>query len=163
MSRRGGPLVKLGRWLLSRAPTSERNREGILGDLDELYNDRRDAGGGFTADVWYLKEATVAAVRLGVPRSLLGTGAGASLLDIKLGVRMLRKQPMLTGVAVLALGLGIPASLTPIHVLNSIMAPFPFDEGERIVGIRMPPPSTSKQPGRIDHGSRTGPRPGCIR
>ncbi len=91
MSRRGGPLVRLGRWLLSLVATSERNWDGILGDLDELYNDRRDSGRGFTADVWYLKEAVVAAFRLGARRSLFGNAAGASLLDIKLGVRMLRK------------------------------------------------------------------------
>ena len=100
--------MRLGRWLLSLVATSERNRQGILGDLDELYNDRRDSGRGFTADVWYLKEAVVAAFRLGARRPLLGTGA--FLLDIKLGVRMLRKQPMLTGVAVLALG-PVPTSV----------------------------------------------------
>ena len=136
MSRRGGALVRLGRWLLSRVATSERNRQGILGDLDELYNDRLDAGAGFSADVWYVKEAAVSAVRLRAHRPLLGTVIGASVLDIKLGVRMLRKEPMLTGVAVLALGLGIPASLSVTHVWNAVMAPLPHDQGERIVGIR---------------------------
>ena len=134
--RHDGPLVRLGRWLLSRVPTSDRNRQGILGDLDELYSDRRDAGRGFTADVWYLKEAVVAAVRLGTPRRVRGIGAGASLLDFKLGVRMLRKEPMLTVVAALALGLGIPASLSPIHVGNTLMARLPFEDSDRIVGIR---------------------------
>ena len=33
-------------------------------------------------------------------------GLGASFLDLKLAVRMLRKQPMLAGVSLLALGLG---------------------------------------------------------
>jgi predicted permease len=121
---------------MSRVATSDRNRQGILGDLDELYRDRRDAGRGFTADVWYLKEAVVAALRLGA-RSLLGSGAGASLLDIKLGARMLRKQPMLTIVALLALGIGIPLTLMPVHALFAITAPFPFDEGERLAGIRI--------------------------
>ncbi len=65
MSRPGGPLVRLGQWLMSRVPTGDRNRQGLLGDLDELYSGRRDAGRGFTADVWYLKEAVVAALRLG--------------------------------------------------------------------------------------------------
>jgi predicted permease len=136
MSRPRGPLVGLGRWLISLVPTSDRNRQGILGDLDELYADKLDAGRGFTADVWYLEEAVVAALRLGV-RSLRGSGTGASLLDIKLGARMLRKQPMLTIVALLALGIGIPLTLMPAHALFSITAPFPFDEGERLAGIRI--------------------------
>ena len=61
---------------------------------------------------------------------------GISWLDVKLGARMLRKQPMLTGVAVLALGLGIPASLSVTHTWHAMMAPLPYDEGDRIVGVR---------------------------
>ena len=57
-------------------------------------------------------------------------------LDVKLAVRMLGKQPTLTGVAMIALGLGIPASLTPIHSINAMMAPLPFEDGERLFGIR---------------------------
>ena len=151
MRRRGGLLVRLGRWLLLLVVTSERNRQGILGDLDELYNDRRDAGKGFSADVWYVTEAAVTAVRLGARRPFLGIGAGASLLDIKLGVRMLRKQPMLTGVAVLALGIGIPASLSPIHVGNTLMAPLPFEDAERIVGIRNHDLEARNFPPRVLH------------
>src|SRR5688572_28985734 len=59
-----------------------------------------------------------------------------SLTDITLAVRMLRKEPMLTAVALLALGLGIPASLVPMHVWRAQMAPLPYEQGERIVGIR---------------------------
>ena len=62
--------------------------------------------------------------------------APASLLDVKLALRMLARNPMLTAVAVLALGLGIPASLAPTHVWHAFMAPLPFEEGARIVGIR---------------------------
>ena len=135
MSRPDGRLVRFGRWLMMRVPTSDENRQAILGDLDELYHERRDAGQGFAANVWYLKEVAFAALRLG-PHSLLGTGAGISLLDIKLGTRMLRKQPMLTAVALLALGIGIPLTLMPAHALVSITAPLPLDEGERLAGIR---------------------------
>ena len=112
----------------------------LLADLDELFH--RDVERGLS---WwrvrhrYTFNAISSAFSLGRARlARLGIGAGASLLDVRLGVRMLRKQPMLTGVAVLALGLGIPASLGTIHVWRALMAPIPFDEGERIVGIPAP-------------------------
>ena len=110
----------------------------ILADLEELFNRDLDRGlPRWQARYRYAFNTIASAFRVWrTGRPLLGTGAGASLLDIKLGVRMLRKQPMLTGVAVLALGLGIPASLSMTHFVNAIMAPLPFQDSERIVGIR---------------------------
>src|SRR5688572_29337060 len=68
-----------------------------------------------------------------VPRTLAARGIG---LDAKLGLRMLGKQPMLTAVAMLALGLGIPSSLVLQHMLGAMLSPLPVPEGERVVGIR---------------------------
>jgi putative ABC transport system permease protein len=65
-----------------------------------------------------------------------GTLARGATLDAKLGLRMLAKQPMLTGVAILALGLGIPASLATRHVLGVFQGSLPVPEGERVMGIR---------------------------
>ena len=64
------------------------------------------------------------------------TGLGVSWLDVKLGVRMLGKQPLLTLVALMALALGIPASLFPLHFINVLFAPLPVPDGDRIFGIR---------------------------
>ena len=80
-----------------------------------------------------LTRRLLATLRLKTPEV---RGLGASFIDLKLAVRMLRKQPMLAGVSLLALGLGIPASLVPMHVWRAQMAPLPYEEGERIVGIR---------------------------
>jgi predicted permease len=55
---------------------------------------------------------------------------------VKLGVRMLGKQPILTVVAGLTLVLGIPAALMPMHVQGIYHLDLPFDEGDRIVGLR---------------------------
>ncbi len=49
---------------------------------------------------------------------------------------MLAKQPMLTGVAMLALGLGIPSSLAVRHVMGGFQSPLPVPQGERLMGIR---------------------------
>ncbi|MGH7576203.1 MAG: ABC transporter permease, partial [Longimicrobiales bacterium] len=67
-----------------------------------------------------------------LPRTLTRGAA----LDAKLGLRMLAKQPMLTGVAMLALGLGIPSSLALYHGLGVLQRPLPVSEGERVMGIR---------------------------
>ena len=100
----------------------------ILADLEELFNRDLDRGlPRWQARYRYAFNTIASAFRIWrTGRPLLGTGAGASLLDIKLGVRMLRKQPMLTGVAVLALGLGIPASLSMTHFVNAIYDPAPL-------------------------------------
>lgn len=63
-------------------------------------------------------------------------GFGVSWLDVKLGVRMLGKEPLLTAVAIVTLALGIPSSLTPVHILGMLDSTFPVEEGERVVGIR---------------------------
>jgi predicted permease len=66
-------------------------------------------------------------------RRLATQGIG---LDAKLGVRMLGKQPLLTAVAMLALGLGIPASLSMHHIVRMRHSPLPVPQGERVMGIR---------------------------
>lgn len=63
-------------------------------------------------------------------------GSGVSWLDVKLGIRMLGKEPLLTAVAILTLAIGIPASLTPVHILGVLDSNFPVEDGHRIVGIR---------------------------
>jgi predicted permease len=113
----------------------------VLGDLDEAM--RRDLGHGYTpwrARGRYLANMlgsalSLALARVRTRRPLL-PALGASWLDVKLGLRMLVKYPGLTVVAVFALALGIPASLAPLHLLGFFEAPLPFEEGERIVGLR---------------------------
>ena len=46
-----------------------------------------------------------------------------SWLDVKLGLRMLVKQPGLTSVAVFALAVGIPVGLAPSHAARAFETP----------------------------------------
>ena len=75
-------------------------------------------------------------------------------LDVKLGLRMLVKHPAVTLVIVLALGIGIPASLLP-HVLidAGLHTPPPLEDGDRIAAILMANPETGNQepPGIHDY------------
>ena len=66
-------------------------------------------------------------------RGLVTHGIG---LDAKLGLRMLVKQPLITLVAGLALGLGIPGSLATVHGFDVMFSELPVPDGDRVVGIR---------------------------
>ncbi|MCC6931211.1 MAG: ABC transporter permease [Gemmatimonadaceae bacterium] len=59
-----------------------------------------------------------------------------SWLDVKLGLRMLRKYPMLNIAAVFALAIGIPMGLAPSHLARSLEAPLPGDADNRVRAIR---------------------------
>ena len=59
-----------------------------------------------------------------------------SILDVKLGARMLLKHPLMTAVSVISLAVGIPMGLAPAHALDALEAPLPVEEGDRVVGLR---------------------------
>ena len=73
-----------------------------------------------------------------IRRSLLGgVGSLASLLDVRLGWRMMLKHPGLTLVSTVALAVGIPVGLAPTLFVDGIMAPLPVPEGDRIRLLRL--------------------------
>lgn len=73
-------------------------------------------------------------------REAMGLGSFAqvrfSWLDVKLGLRMLPKHPMLNLAAVFALGVGIPVGLAPAHLARALEAPLPGDAADRLRAIR---------------------------
>jgi putative ABC transport system permease protein len=126
-------------WLLrlvARLLIRGRDASWILRDLDASFAHDLDRGlGRGSAIRRYARNVlgSVWSVWTTGLRRLLTQGIG---LDARLGVRMLAKQPLLTGVAMLALGLGIPASLSMHHVTWVLRSPLPVPEGERVMGIR---------------------------
>jgi putative ABC transport system permease protein len=59
-----------------------------------------------------------------------------SWVDVKVGIRLLRKHPVLNLAAVFALAVGIPVGLAPSHLARALEAPLPGDAADRVRAIR---------------------------
>jgi predicted permease len=110
-------------------------REGIVGDLDEVYRARRTRSGAIGARLWYAMQVLAISLRF-VPERLADLLPSSLGLDLKLSLRMLVKYPLLTvvgGIAVtVATAIGVGAS----EFVHDLVAPeLPLEEGERIVRL----------------------------
>lgn len=65
-----------------------------------------------------------------------------SWIDVKLGMRMLVKHPVLSFASVFALAVGIPIGLAPAHLARAINAPLPGDTDNRVRAVRYWDPAT---------------------
>jgi predicted permease len=127
-------------WLLPPGPV----RDGLLGDLDELYAELARTGRA-RADLWYARQVLSAAVHY-PPRRLWAAGThgeGAGMMDVlgrDLGhaVRTLRRNPGFMALIVLTLALGIGANTAVFSVVRSVvLRPLPFPDEERLAVILM--------------------------
>jgi len=121
-------------------------RDGVLGDLHELYVERRTTNGRISSDVWYLYEAVFAAIRYtvdrvskrlrrdphGPPRAAGGGGGRdprrsrsglveTTAQDLRYGLRLFRNNPGFTLIAALILAIGIGATTTIFSLINSVL------------------------------------------
>lgn len=122
--------------LVARVLVRGAQREDIRDDLDRSH--ARDLEHGLSrrvADRRY-RSNVLGSVWSTLAAGLRGFVTHGTLLDFKLGVRMLGRQPLLTAVSMLALGLGIPASLVVTHVFDVMSRPLPVWQGDRLMGIR---------------------------
>jgi putative ABC transport system permease protein len=69
-----------------------------------------------------------------------------SWLDVKLGLRLLWKHPLLAAASVITLAVGIPVGVAPAHVAEAIDAELPVVEGERVRALRFRPVATGGDP-----------------
>jgi putative ABC transport system permease protein len=66
--------------------------------------------------------------------------------DLRFGIRMIRKSPGVSFLAVLALGLGIGfTTLTFSIVYGSYMRGLPYDEADRLLNVRLHDPSSERE------------------
>jgi putative ABC transport system permease protein len=129
---------RLPRALLGFALPSD-VRDGIVGDLDEVYRKRRSEKGWLVAFLWYWGQLLAFSLRLGPARvreigTIIGSSAG---LDVKLGLRMLVKYPMLTIIGGVAITVASAIGVGAAEFVRDLLVPsIPLDEGDRLVTLR---------------------------
>ena len=155
------------RWvraLLGRAALPERVDE-VLGDLEEVHGDRvARRGRGLAALLTALESLDVAVALLGERRDRRRSRGparraawhdrlpGASMLDFKLGLRMLARHPSLTVVAVVAMAFGIGSGATAFQLVTAIVRPpLSWSDAARIVRLEYVSTETTQPVERLLH------------
>lgn len=141
----------LGMWLL-RILLPAHFREHILDELEELYELHVRSDGQESADRWRQRQVWRLVLRaLLSRRALRSTSAnlpederltvkrdpiGELRQDLRFAVRTLRRRPMFTGAALMALALGIGASTTVFSLVEAtILQDLPYEAPGRLVSI----------------------------
>jgi putative ABC transport system permease protein len=139
-------------------------REPIAGDLHEEYLEVRDRHGAGRARRWLWSQSLRLALTFRWERSAHGRplppiaeelrGFGhmwdGLRQDMTFGVRMLRRQPGFTAVAVFALALGIGATTAIFSVVDAVLwRPLPFPHAERVMSLAEQRPRESRWFGPI--------------
>lgn len=92
-------------------------------------------------------------VRSGRNASAGSSGVGISMLDFKLGVRMLFKHPGLTAVSAFAVAVSVAVGVGCFSFINDYIArpTVPLEEGERIVALGLRNDATNRMERRLLH------------
>ena len=132
---------RLARALL-RLGVPEESRDAVEGDLHELYVARRGRSSRVAASIWYWLEVLSFTMRFAPDRlirvmhSLARGDALPSLLDLRLGARMLAKSPGLALVGGFGMAVGVALAAGAYAVFNSYFFPdIPLPDGDRIVAV----------------------------
>ena len=155
---------RLASWLLARLLPPGPSREGLLGDLEELYVARASAGPKRAADLWFVREAMLAAVRrralsrhrraaapppTRLPKPGLADQLGETGREARMALRRLRRSPGFAVAAALTLTLGIGASAAVLTVVHGVLlAPLPYPDADRLVVVEHELPGFEMPGGR---------------
>jgi predicted permease len=117
-------------------------RDDVDGDLHEVYSRRRTDRGAGVAAAWYWVVTLSFIMRFTVDglaralRSLARGDAAPSLLDIKLGARILAKSPGLSLVGGFGIAVAVALGAAGYAVVNSYFYPdVPLNQGDRLVAL----------------------------
>jgi putative ABC transport system permease protein len=134
------PRVAL--WLLQHLlPRAE--RESFIGDLVEEHAANIVRHGAARARRWFWRQTLVAAIALHRKRQVLEPPQPVGdrrmlifLADLRHGVRLLRRSPAFTILAVLTLALGVGATTAIFSVADPVLfRPLPFPNADRLVVV----------------------------
>ncbi len=125
------------RLLLSRLLPEDR-RDDVLGDFEEVHQRRARRQGAFLA--WFRSSLDTLALAwtffLYRWREQEWNGVGLTWTEVRVALRMLRRQPLLAATTILALAAGIALATTGFTLLDAIThGELPFSNGERFVRI----------------------------
>ena len=113
-------------------------RDGIVGDLDEVYRARRSRSGAARASLWYAGQVLAISGRFATERlgGVLPSWGSSIGLDLRLGLRMLVKYPMLTLVGGIAITVATAIGVGASEFVRDMLAPeLPLEDGDRIVRL----------------------------
>src|SRR5262245_19760757 len=125
-------------------------RESVAGDLQEEHVNVRRRRGRVCASAWLMWNAARLALRFAWELKVRGrplppirdeVRRRESMLDpikkdISFALRMLRRQPGFTAVALIALALGVGANTAIFSVVNTVLwRPLPYTDSTRIMSI----------------------------
>jgi predicted permease len=123
---------------LSRVVPVDR-QDDVVGDLQELHGRRVRRWGPVVAGLISVPEGLVLIVShlvRAVARAAFGGDWGVSRIELRLALRLLLQQPILTLTSVVALGVGIGMAAGGFSVLRQAMySVLPFENGDRWVVI----------------------------
>jgi putative ABC transport system permease protein len=133
-------------------------RDEIDGDLHELYLKRRTDRGAGVAVAWYWIVTLSFIMRFTFDRlaralrSLASGNAAPSVLDVKLGARILAKSPGLSLVGGLGIAVAVALGAAGYAVVNSYSYPdVPLDQGDRLVALTKFDPQARREEERLLH------------
>lgn len=127
------------RWVLGLVVPMDR-REDVLGDLEEVHRRRWEDHGA--ANAW-LRTSLETCLLAGAfihyrirERNLQTPWITGS--ELRLGIRLIKKQPILAATSILALAMGISVATTGFSVMDNILnGKLPFAGGERFVRVEI--------------------------
>ncbi|MEK9499641.1 ABC transporter permease [Gaopeijia maritima] len=128
------------RWLVAllEAVVAADRVDDVVGDLEELHRRRHARWGGLLAWLLTVAEGSTAVLvhgARGAARALAGRG-GFSRVELRLALRLLARQPVMTATSVIALGLGIGLVAGGFSVFRQgIFGELPFADADRWVNI----------------------------
>jgi putative ABC transport system permease protein len=111
----------------------------MLGDLEEMHHRRRQATGATRAWLSTIGETALIAVVLAGDRlrPALHPGQWFGGTDVRLGFRVMRRQPIITVTATVSLALGIGLFTVGAATVETVLfSRLPFEGGERFIQIR---------------------------
>jgi predicted permease len=134
-------------------------REDVLGDLVEMWQEQKARRSRVGCMLWTWRQPLIAigarlALRARPKRDgRVPTGGGISWIDVKLGLRLLAKHPIMTLVSGLAVSVTIAVAIGMFTFFQSfILRPtLPLDEGDRVVSLGLLNTRTNRSDWRLLH------------